>query len=202
MSYFPMFMDIQGREVLICGGGIHALEKIERLTPFRASLHVVSSHILPQIEKMDGVRIENRCFAEEDLDSLPVFVIAAEERSENERIAGICRTRHIPVNAVDMQDICDFIFPAMIPSGRMCAAVSTGGLSPAFAVELKKRIQECIPDDIDDILLWMNGVREQIRSRIPDKEKQKNILRCIAKETLVRGRRLTKEELEGIYKAG
>ena len=47
MNYFPMFMDIKGREVLICGGGAHALEKIERLKPFGANLHVISPQLLP-----------------------------------------------------------------------------------------------------------------------------------------------------------
>lgn len=194
MNYFPMFMDIKGREVLICGGGAHALEKIERLKPFGANLHVISPQLLLEIEEMDGVRTEKRRFVEKDLDSFPIFLVAAEGRDENERIAGICRTRHIPVNAVDMQDICDFIFPAMVPSSQMCIAISTGGLSPAFAVELKKRIHKCLPDDIDDILLWMNEIREKIRSQIPDKEKQKYILRRIAEETFEKGRRLTEEE--------
>ena len=196
MNYFPMFMDIRGREVLICGGGMHALEKVERLTPFGADILVISRRISPEMECAEGIRIERRSFSEKDLDSFPVFVIAAENRKENERISNICRTRHIPVNAVDMQDICDFIFPALITSGQMCVGISTGGVSPAVSVELKRRIEECIPDDVDDILLWMNGMREEVRRRIPDKEKQRKVLRQMAKRALEEGRRLTWEELE------
>ena len=84
----------------------------------------------------------------------------------------------------------------MITSGQMCVGISTGGVSPAVSVELKRRIEECIPDDVDDILLWMNGMREEVRRRIPDKEKQRKVLRHMAKRALEEGRRLTWEELE------
>ena len=44
----------------------------------------------------------------------------------------------------------------------------------------------------------MNEIREKIRSQVPDKEKQKYILRRIAEETFEKGRRLTEEEWKEI----
>ena len=75
MNYFPMFMDIRGREVLICGGGMHALEKVERLTPFGADILVISRRISPEMECAEGIRIERRSFSEKDLDSFPVLLL-------------------------------------------------------------------------------------------------------------------------------
>lgn len=202
MNYFPMFMDISGCEILILGGGKHGLEKIERLQPFRPQFHVISEHIseefLAGIETMEGVTMERRRFSEQDLDNPPVFVIAAEDRKENERIAEICRRRHIPVNAVDMQDICDFIFPSMIVTEQLCIGISTGGASPAAAVELKKRVAEQIPDEMDEILLWMTEIRAFIRNRITDKKHQRVILRRIAEKAFDLERPLTEAEVKQI----
>ncbi|HBA50996.1 MAG TPA: hypothetical protein DCZ91_25000 [Lachnospiraceae bacterium] len=250
MKYFPMFMDIKGRRILICGGGKHALEKAGRLAPFGAQIHVISENISAEMEELgrrscrgtaDGILseaeefgkrsyrgtadeilleteeagekscggagkrilsgteggeivIEHRRFSEKDLTPPPVFVIAAEERNENERIADLCRKENIPVNAVDMQDICDFIFPAMITTGQMCIGISTGGLSPAAAVELKQMVSEAVPDNIDDILEWMVCVREEVRRRIP-KEEQRLILREIVRRAFAAGRPLTEDEI-------
>ena len=288
MKYFPMFMDIKGRRILICGGGKHALEKAGRLAPFGAQIHVISENISAEMEELgkrscrgtadgilpeteefgkrrykgtvdgilsetegfgkrsyrgtadgilsdteefgkrsyrgtaDGILleteeagekscggagkrilsgtgsgeivIERRRFSGEDLTPPPVFVIAAEERNENERIAGLCRKENIPVNAVDMQDICDFIFPAMITTGQMCIGISTGGLSPAAAVELKQMVSEAVPDNIDDILEWMVCVREEVRRRIP-KEEQRLILREIVRRAFAEARPLTEDEI-------
>lgn len=121
-------------------------------------------------------------------------MIAAEEREENERIAGLCRKENIPVNAVDMQDICDFIFPAMVTTGEMCIGISTGGLSPAAAVELKQRVTETVPDNIDEILQWMVHVRDEVRLRVP-KEEQRLILREIVRRAFAADRPLTEEEM-------
>ena len=198
MRYFPMFVDIKDREILICGGGSHAAEKVQRLVPFGACIRIISEKAPESIERQEGVRAEKRRFEENDLDSFPVFVIAAEDRQENERIVSICRRRHVPVNAVDMQDICDFIFPAMILSGQLCIGISTGGASPAAAVELKKRIAEQIPDNMDEILDQMADIRSTVRERIPDREGQRQAFRSMVRQAFQEGRPLDERELREI----
>lgn len=196
MKYFPMFIELEGREVLVCGGGSHGVEKVQRLVPFGARIRVISERISAEMEKQKGIAVVRRAFAETDLDSFPAFVVAAQEREENERIADICRRRHIPVNAVDMQDLCDFIFPAMIVSERLCVGVSTGGASPAAAVELKKRIAAQIPDNVDEILDWMADMREDVRQRIPDREGQRAVFRSMVEQSFQAGRPLSGKELQ------
>lgn len=197
MKYFPMFMEVEGREVLVCGGGSHGVEKVQRLAPFGARIRVISENISAEMERQDGIIVERRPFEEKDLDSFPIFVVAAEKREESERIAGICRKRHIPVNTVDRQDICDFIFPAMIVSQRLCVGVSTGGTSPAAAVELKRRIAGQIPDNVDEILDWMADMRERVR-RIPDRESRRAAFRSMVEQSFQAGRPLSEEELPEI----
>lgn len=202
MNYFPMFLDIRDREVLICGGGRHGVEKVLRLAPFGARLRMISREISREAEELGksvrDIVIEKRCFSEKDLDILPAFVIAAEDRSENERIADICRKRHVPVNAVDMQDICDFIFPAMITSGDLCVGISTGGASPAAAVELKKRMLAALPGNIDEILRRMGEIRGRVREAVPEKERQKAVFREIVERAFLENRPLEEKELNEI----
>lgn len=200
MKYFPMFMELEGREVLVCGGGRHGVEKVERLMPFGARIRVISETVSEEMERQEGIVIVRRRFEEADLDPCPAFVVAAQGREENERIAGICRRRHIPVNAVDMQDLCDFIFPAMIVSGRLCVGISTGGASPAAAVELKRRMAGQIPDNVDQILDWMADLRERVRGSIPDREDQRAAFRSMVERSFRAGRPLREEELRDILK--
>jgi siroheme synthase-like protein len=196
-----MFVDTEDREILVCGGGVHALEKLERLQSFGARMRVIAEEISPEVERFPGVSVEKRCFQERDLDSWPVFVVAAQDREENERIVGICRKRHVPVNAVDMQDLCDFIFPALITSESLCVGISTGGVSPAVGVELKRRIGEQIPDRVDEILMWMGELRESLRERVTEKERLRQILRRAAGEALAAGRPLCQEETAQILES-
>ena len=101
MNYFPMFMHIKGREILICGGGKHAADKIEKLLPFQPQIRVISENISAKIKNMQNITTAERSLTKEDLYTYPLFVIAAEDEAENKRIASLCSELHIPVNAVD-----------------------------------------------------------------------------------------------------
>lgn len=198
MKYFPMFMEVQGKLVLVCGGGRHAFEKIQRLKPFGVMIRVISSHISPLLDSVENITVLKRSFSERDLTEDPVFVIAAEDPDENKRIVSVCRTRHIPVNAVDQPEDCDFIFPSLFATDRLCIAVSTGGASPTTAMALRDRFVQEVPDRIDDILFWLISIREHLRSTVNSTDTQRRILRRLVQEVLALGRPLTSAESEAI----
>ena len=191
MRYFPMFTDIQNQTIIICGGGHHAWEKIVRLQPFGASIYVIAKDVSHKIKESPGITVMERAFREKDLCMLPIFVIAAEEAQENIRIAHICRKHHVFVNAVDMPQYCDFIFPSIIQSEQSCIGISTGGTSPTAGILLKEQIIEQIPAHIDDILVWMLEIRKTIKHL-------KQVLRLLAEQAFCKDRPLQQREVEAI----
>ena len=52
MPYFPFFMELEGREGLVVGGGAVAARKIEKLLPFGPRLTVAAPELLPEIEAL------------------------------------------------------------------------------------------------------------------------------------------------------
>lgn len=199
MKYFPLFTDIKNQPIILCGGGHHAWEKLVRLQPFGANIHVISEDISEKIKAFQGITVSKRSFAENDLCMHPLFVIAAERVEENIRIAELCRRHHVLVNAVDMPSYCDFIFPSIIQSEQLCIGISTGGTSPTSGILLKEQIAAQIPPHIDDILVWMMEIREVIKQNIP-KENQKQILRKLAEQAFLADRPLKQRETEEIIK--
>ena len=55
MSYFPFFIDLEGREGLVIGGGSVALRKVEKLRPYGAKLTVIAPKILPELKKTEEI---------------------------------------------------------------------------------------------------------------------------------------------------
>lgn len=198
MRYFPCFTDLYGKRVLIFGGGKQALEKILKLQPFGCEITVISKNISDEIMQLDFINIEKRSFMESDLDSFPCIVVAAEERETNERLCVLCRQKHIMFNAVDCPDICDFIFPAVIATDSLCIGISSAGASPSAAIELKKRIQEIIPDNIDDILFAMPDIRERVKKKLPQKERHNKALKLIIQASFENERPLSDIEVDDI----
>ena len=169
MTYFPFYCDIEKKKWLLVGGGRVAAGKFSRLIAFTEKITVIAPDISSEIRENapSGVLFLERDFEEADLGRADIVVAATGDRQLNAWIASACRSRGIPVNAVDDPDNCDFIFPAIIKRGRLTVSVSTDGASPVYAAALKKEISDLVPEDIDLILEKMAALRKIVPERFP-----------------------------------
>ena len=62
MAYFPLFVELAGRRVLVVGGGRVALRKVEKLLPYEPEVVVVAPEIRPELENLQGVTLVCRSF--------------------------------------------------------------------------------------------------------------------------------------------
>ena len=83
MAYFPFYIDIENKKILVVGGGTVALRKIEKLTPFSPDITVVAPKICDEIKALN-VKIIDRRFCDSDLDGAFCVVSATDERSTAE----------------------------------------------------------------------------------------------------------------------
>jgi siroheme synthase-like protein len=173
MALFPFFMNIENKVGIITGGGKHALEKIERILPYRPKLTVFETEFRKEILENENITLVNRKLEEADLDELPAFVIVAgEDDEENHRIAKWCNDRRIMVNVVDDQPYCDFIFPSLISHGNLSVGISTNGASPATGVLLKRKMEAQIPENIEEILDFLQEKRPAINQAFTNKKQR------------------------------
>lgn len=198
MEYFPLFLDIENKTVLICGNGRHALEKIRRLKPYQPKIVVITPAPTAELTAMEGITMEAHRFSEADLDCHPAFVVTGENFEENRRISQICREHRVPVNAVDQQSDCDFLFPALLKAGPLSVGISTSGASPTAAMELRDQFRELVPARIEEILDWLVPARARIFRQVEDKKLQRTILRTVVQKAFTLDRPLTAGELSAI----
>ena len=179
MALFPFFVNIEGARGLIIGTGKHAEEKIQRLQPYGPCLTIIP---------------EGK-FKESDLEPVPAFVIVAgDDREENHRISALCRERRIPINVVDDQEYCDFIFPSLISHGNLSVGICTNGASPAAGVLLKRKIEEQIPENMEEILNFLQEVRPVIAKTLTDKKQRFTFYYELAEICMAENRVLKEEE--------
>jgi siroheme synthase-like protein len=143
--YYMACLDLEGRPVLVVGGGSVGLEKAKGLLECGADVTVVA----PQVESELGrlpVRLVRRGYVPADLEGMVLVVAATSNRSLNRRIFTDAEARALLCNVVDTPELCSFVLPAVYRRGPIALAVSTGGASPALAKrlrdELGSRIEE------------------------------------------------------------
>ena len=183
MSYFPFFRDIEGQNCLVIGGGRVAARKISRLKSFGVKITVIAPSIDSDIEIMErtdeNISIKKRAFTQEDIEKAD-FVIAAAGEEVDKEAARLCKERSIPVNVVDNQELCDFIFPSIIRKGDMVAGFVTGGKSPHVAAKLRRDCEMNISDNIEDILDYLARIRKLAKDRISDERKRAAYIREVS----------------------
>ena len=203
MSYFPFYLDITNKTFLIIGGGPVAHEKVNRLRRFTQEIIVIA----PETE-IEGTRAENpqrgvgevqilcKEYEEKDLELGDYVVAATGIREVDRKVAGDCRSRGIPVNVVDDQEYCDFIFPSIVKRDSLTVAISTSGTSPAYARQLRGEIEMILPDQIGPILTRMGNLRSEVSERIPDQKVRATAYRIILAALIESENKLTDQEIE------
>lgn len=168
MGYFPFFMDLEGREGLVVGGGAVAARKVQKLLPYGPRLTVAAPELLPEIEALPGLTLLRRAFDSAMLEGKFFVIAATDDREANREIAALCRERGILVNAVDDKEQCTFLFPALVKRGELTAGVSTGGASPSAAAWVRRRVDEAVPEGFGELLDYLASLRPMVRARVPE----------------------------------
>ena len=168
MDYYPLFLDLKGKQVLVVGGGPIALEKIVNLLKAGACITVVAEQILPQIRRFSRrIRFFERAFELADITPDYTLVFGATgDHGLNQTISRFCAQERILCNAVDDPANCHFIVPAIVRRGRLTVAVSTAGVSPLLAKSTKEKLKNVFGRDYTVLTRFMADFRKQVFTRI------------------------------------
>ncbi len=161
MSFFPAYLDLKDRRVLIVGGGRVALGKLKRLLEFSENMVIISPEFLDEFLEFD-IELVHRCYRRGDIEGFDIVIVATDNIELQREIFIESRGSGILVNCVDSMEYCDFIFPSYIKKGHLTISISTDGASPAVTKALREYIEELIPPDIDIFLRDMKSLRESL----------------------------------------
>lgn len=142
--FYPMMVDLTGKPVVVVGGGVIALDKVELFLKFGATLTVISPDLHPDLQAHlapGRIRHVPRAYRTGDLDGAAVAVGATDDRRVNTQVAADARAIGIPVNVVDTPVECSFIVPSVVVRDDLVIAVSTGGASPALAKRMRRDLE-------------------------------------------------------------
>ncbi len=157
--YFPMFVDLSQKKILVIGGGKIAARRVRTLLKFASHITVVSPEFCEELKqllqeqarKMDPeIDYIERAVKKEELEQEgggPLFertdlVLAATNDHElNRTIATICRKKKIQVNTADDKSLCDFYFPAVAEIDGVMIGINSSGKSPEKVKKVREKLE-------------------------------------------------------------
>ncbi|MEM9749726.1 MAG: siroheme synthase CysG [Pseudomonadota bacterium] len=167
MRYFPTFMQLRERRVLVAGGGETALRKGRLLAKAGADLVFVAPAMdADLIAAFPSAAFIKRGFEPDDLSGARLVFAANDDEELDRSIVEAARAAGVPANAVDQPDLCDFITPSIVDRGDVVVAISTAGSAPVLGRSLRARIEALLPQRMSDLAALARAFRPAVAARI------------------------------------
>ena len=185
MSYsqglFPAFLKLDGRPVLLVGGGTVATSKLQALLDAGAKVTVVAPSVTPEIGR-SGVTIRLRRFSPDDLHKVWLVVTAA-PTTVNQEVADAAESKQIFVNAVDDPRHASLYLGGVVRRSGVTVAISTDGRAPALAGLIRQALDQLLPED--EVERWLAVTLSEraqwLAAKIPMEQRRPLLLRALAR---------------------
>ena len=169
-TYHPVFLNLNGRHVVVVGGGNIALEKMRSLLGSGAVLTVISPSLNPEL----GALHDNgafqwiaREFMDKDVSTAFLSIGATDDVAVNRRVFECAERLGRLGNSVDDPEFCNFIMAAIAKAGPLQVAISSAGCSPALAQQLRDRIKnELLTEQAGVLAEFLGDWRPAVKSKL------------------------------------
>jgi len=165
MRYFPIFVDLKDRRVVVVGGGEEATRKIRLLLKTEAVIEVIAAELHPELSANPRIRWAAKDFTPALLDGAALVYSA--DKDLNPTVSAAAQARGIPVNAVDEADISTFIVPSIVDRDPVVVAIGTEGTAPVLAQGIRARIDGMLPHGLGKLAARAQSLRDKVASIVP-----------------------------------
>src|SRR5882672_4404681 len=180
--FYPAFIDLENRPVLVVGGGPVAERKVETLLEAGATITVVSPEITKQLQdhaNSKRITIQQRAFVASDIEGVSLVISATDDPATQTEVASIAASKNILVNTVDKPELCSFIVPAILRRGDVTIAISTSGKSPSLAAELRSRLDRVLTEEFARTANVLGAVRQEVHQQFASGDDRKRVFDSI-----------------------
>ena len=147
--WFPLFINLENKKVLVIGGGKVAAKKIEKILEYGADITVVTENVVEEkLLQLENIKIENNQKIEiEKLVKGYFLVIAATDNEElNENIANVCDSNGMLINNVSSKVKMNAMFGGIVKNSEFQIAISTNGKNCKRSRAMKSEIQKVLDE--------------------------------------------------------
>lgn len=164
MDYLPMFAKLEGRAVLLVGGGDVALRKARLLLAAGARLTLVAPELDEGFAEFAG-RFTHLAepFSPAHLRGQLLAVAATDQLDVNAEVYQQASELGLFVNVVDDPERSSFIFPSIIDRSPIVVAVSSGGRAPVLVRLLRERLESLLPAHLGGLATLSGRIRERAK---------------------------------------
>ena len=151
--FFPLFVNIENKEVLIIGGGKIGGRKAQTLREYGGNITVYSEKVIEETILADeNIKVVNKNVSHDkaeikELVKKYFLVVAATDDTElNDRISHVCMSENILVNNASSKTEMNAMFTAVVKNDEFQIGIGSYGKSCRRSKALKGKVQELMDE--------------------------------------------------------
>jgi precorrin-2 dehydrogenase / sirohydrochlorin ferrochelatase len=176
-SYYPIFASLRRKICLVVGGGSVGERKIRSLMQYGAVVRLVAQTLTPWLQAQcdnGSMTLVSDHYEEAQLEAVDLVFAATNNPQLNRAIAEQAENRSIWCNTATQPEFGSFIVPAIYRQGPLSIAVSTSGLSPALARDIRDQLKQQFGPEWIPTLKLLGRLRTLVQSKgLPTLENQR-----------------------------
>ncbi|WP_455716033.1 precorrin-2 dehydrogenase/sirohydrochlorin ferrochelatase family protein [Anaerosporobacter sp.] len=152
-AYFPIFINLIEKRVVVVGGGEVATRRVQTLCSFGCNIEVIAPEIsdsLIKLVKEEKIVWHARKYQQEDVCGATIVVTATNRREINQLVGRECTTLSIPVSVADSKEESTFYFPGIAKEDSVVVGVTASGTNHRIAKRVTDGIKSVLRSMVDE----------------------------------------------------
>jgi len=188
-TLYPIFLKVEGNPVLVVGGGKVAEQKVKGLLDVKAKVTIVAPRITSLLETLvseNQIALLQREYQPGDVKGFILAIASTNNPDVHREIFDDAAAYNIPVNVVDVPELCNFYLASVFQNGDLKVAVSTNGKSPTLGKVIRDRIASEFGKGYPELLETLGELRPSVLSIYAEADKRKSVFETIVADELNR----------------
>ncbi|MDT8446993.1 MAG: siroheme synthase CysG [bacterium] len=174
MDFLPLFLEIKGQPVLVVGGAEGARNKLELVLKAGGKITLLAPEVHASIEPLlSELTWKKEAFNETHLAGVKLVFVCTNEPDLAAKVSRLAQERGLPINVVDVPELCSFIMPSIIDRSPLVMAVSSSGNCPRLSRLVRAKLETLFPQSYSRLAQMMGEFRDKSRTLFKDAEERR-----------------------------
>lgn len=187
-GFFPMFVRLAGRIVVVVGGGDLAARTTEALLKCDAEVRVISptpSRAFARLRGVSNLTVIARSLEYGDLEDALLALAVDEDPAVNLRTAREGLEWNVLVSVADELALSDFVVPSFVHRGGLTLALHAGAPDTTLANRISEDLERALGPEYGDFIAALERARDRINREVADVDVRRTLFERLVRSDLL-----------------
>ena len=187
-GFFPMFVRLAGRIVVVVGGGELAVRTTEALLKCDAEVRLIGptpSRAFARLRGVPNLTVIARGLEYGDLEDALLALAVDEDPAVNLRTAREGLEWNVLVSVADELALSDFVVPSFVHRGGLTLALHAGAPGTTRANRISEDLERALGPEYGDFIAALERARDRINREVADLDLRQTLFERLVRSDLL-----------------